>query len=139
MGESSFWISAVGFPLAVLLITIILRAVKSNPQTSATDIFALLVLFDISAVADAPRFAAVISQTVKPLDVIQIFLLLLLISAVVWVFCLLELESRLAGSYADQYGDGVTVGTLFTVIGVWCACLALIVTHVAIFAGRISI
>jgi len=138
MGDRSFWISVVGFPIAVLFIGSLFRLYKEAPQTSATDIFGLLIIFDAAVVGDASHFVKYIGATTQPIDLVWVMILLGFLAIVTWAFCLLELEPKLINWHIDGSTERPVL-LFFTWLTIWSACLALIVTHVAVFSGRISI
>src|SRR5216683_2482716 len=104
MGDLSFWISVAVFPIAVLVVGSLLRLYKDAPQTSATDVFGLLIIFDGLVVGDSAHFARFVASG-QASGLTWIMVVLAFFSIVTWAFCLLEVEPKIINYHVDGFTD----------------------------------
>ena len=137
MGELSFWLAAVGIPVAILIIGTLLRLYRSAPQTAATDIFSALIVFDGAVLLDSTHFEKFVSPLVQK-DLAGLIFISVFISIIIWTFSILELEVKLLDCHVEGFAERPFLLVSMWLL-VWLLCLALIVTHIALFTARIPI
>jgi hypothetical protein len=133
----AFWASIVGFPALVLLVGALLRAYRRAPQTCATDVLSLFIVFDGIIIGDTGQFQVFVDpHTASNLTWIAIFLAFT--SIVTWTFCLLDLEPKVI-SFHTRPGYSKLMFPYYPWISAWGIGLALIIVHALLFTGRIII
>jgi hypothetical protein len=88
------WVGALGFPALVFVTGALLRLYRRAPQTCATDVFGLFVVFDAIVASDPDPFLRFINSSAGSHDLFWAVFLLGFIATVVWVFCMLEGRAR---------------------------------------------
>jgi pheromone shutdown protein TraB len=137
METTPFWLCAIGFPIAVLIVSTILRVIKAaTPFTCATDIFGTIIVLDAITISDSVQFSHFTSSASSASLVAWMTLLAILVT-VVWVICLIDVEPRLLEYHNLPSGNRVFPFKSWGAI--WALCIAFIATHVGIFTGRIPI
>jgi hypothetical protein len=134
----AFWISVIGFPAAVWVIGALLRIYRGAPQTCATDVFGLMIMFDGVAMGDPGPFLMYLRPATAAADFFWILFLVAFVCTVVWVICLLDLEPKIIDAYARRTHRSPSFP--FRTWGfVWCVCATVLTTHIAIFTGRLPL
>lgn len=132
----AFWVAIIGVPLVVILTNAAIRSAQNVPQTIASDVWALFVVFDATMVLQSHDFAKMVTPSGLAAEVVTIGLLAMLICVIMWMVSLMRLEPELVRVHNARTPANRQFPFKLWCIG-WSGILAMLALHTALFTGRL--
>jgi len=112
----------------------LVRTWRNVPQTSGADMLIAIAIFDAAAIAGPHDFSRLIASLALRPHIVQIHLVMLGVTAIIWMFAVLKVEPFIArgrgavGDYTGRQWAAAFTGAI--------ASVALIAVHLITYRGK---